>query len=46
MNHKNFESLNQKGLYFIGECLNITGELGGFNFQIAFSSAFVCANNI
>ncbi|MFA9374498.1 MAG: NAD(P)/FAD-dependent oxidoreductase [Poseidonibacter sp.] len=46
INHENFESLKQKGLYFIGECLNITGELGGFNFQIAFSSAFVCAKNI
>ena len=43
INHDNFESLKQKDLYFIGECLDITGELGGFNFQIAFSEAFVCA---
>ena len=43
INHDSFESLKQKDLYFIGECLNITGELGGFNFQIAFSEAFVCA---
>ncbi len=27
------------GLYFIGECLDVTGELGGYNFQWAFSSA-------
>ena len=28
-----------KNLYFIGECLNVTGELGGYNIQWAFSSA-------
>ena len=26
-------------LYFVGECLDVTGELGGYNFQWAFSSA-------
>lgn len=46
INHDNFESLKQKDLYFLGECLDITGELGGFNFQIAFSSAVTCARNI
>ncbi|MBN2721521.1 MAG: aminoacetone oxidase family FAD-binding enzyme [Campylobacterales bacterium] len=30
-------------LYFIGEVLDVTGELGGYNLQWAFSSAFVCA---
>ncbi len=30
------------GLYFIGECLDVTGELGGYNFQWAFSSAREC----
>ena len=30
-------------LYFIGEVLDVTGELGGYNFQWAFSSAYVCA---
>ncbi len=29
-----------KNLYFIGEVLDVTGELGGYNFQWAFSSAF------
>ncbi len=38
----NMESLNQKNLYFIGECLDVTGELGGYNFQFAFSSAMTC----
>ncbi len=28
-----------KGLYFLGECLDVTGELGGYNFQWAFSTA-------
>ena len=40
------ESKKVKGLYFIGEVVDITGELGGYNFQWAFSSAYVCANSI
>ncbi|WP_196779679.1 BaiN/RdsA family NAD(P)/FAD-dependent oxidoreductase [Malaciobacter marinus] len=40
------ESLKQKNLYFLGECLDVTGELGGYNFQFAFSSAITCARNI
>ena len=31
------------GLYFIGEVVDVTGRLGGYNFQWAFSSAYVCA---
>jgi predicted flavoprotein YhiN len=31
-----------KNLYFLGEVLDVTGELGGYNFQWAFSSAY-CA---
>ncbi len=46
IDHNSFESLKQKGLYFIGECLNITGELGGFNFQIAFAQANICAKEL
>ncbi|MBD3794821.1 MAG: NAD(P)/FAD-dependent oxidoreductase [Epsilonproteobacteria bacterium] len=33
-------------LYFLGEVLDVTGELGGYNFQWAFSSAMVCARGI
>jgi hypothetical protein len=33
-------------LYFLGEVLDVTGELGGYNFQWAFSTAFVCAKGI
>jgi predicted Rossmann fold flavoprotein len=34
------------GLYFLGEVVDVTGELGGYNFQWAFSSAYVCAKNL
>jgi len=40
------QSKQQKDLYFLGEALDVTGELGGYNFQWAFGSAFVCAKNI
>ena len=40
------QSKKQKDLYFLGEALDVTGELGGYNFQWAFSSAYVCAKNI
>ena len=36
----------QAGLYFIGEVVDITGWLGGYNFQWAWSSAFACANGL
>lgn len=39
---KTFVSHDVKNLYFIGEVLDITGELGGFNFQWAWASGF-CA---
>ncbi len=32
------------GLYFIGECVDVTGHLGGHNFQWAWSSGFACAH--
>jgi len=32
-----------EGLFFIGEVLDVTGRLGGYNFQWAFSSAVQCA---
>jgi hypothetical protein len=35
---KTFESKSVKGLYFIGEVVDITGHLGGFNFQWAWAS--------
>ena len=35
---KAFESRNHPGLYFIGEVLDVTGQLGGFNFHWAWAS--------
>ncbi len=35
---KTFEAKQVPGLYFIGECLDVTGWLGGYNFQWAWSS--------
>jgi len=39
-------SKKEEGLYFIGEVLDVTGRLGGYNFQWAFSSAYTCAKNL
>jgi len=35
-----------EGLYFIGEVLDVTGRLGGYNFQWAFSSAYCCSKSL
>lgn len=37
---KTMEAKNQPGLYFVGEALDVTGHLGGFNFQWAWSSGY------
>ena len=39
---KTMQSNYQEGLYFIGEVLDVTGWLGGYNFQWAWASGFVC----
>ena len=36
----------QPGLYFVGEVVDVTGWLGGYNFQWAWASAFVCAESM
>lgn len=38
LSSKTMESQKQKGLYFIGEVVDVTGHLGGFNFQWAWAS--------
>lgn len=43
---KTMESNKCPGLYFIGEVLDVTGWLGGYNFQWAWSSAYACASAI
>ena len=42
LSSKTLESKKVKGLYFIGEAVDVTGHLGGFNFQWAWSSGW-CA---
>ena len=46
INSWTLESNLVEGLYFAGEVLDVTGELGGYNFQWAFSSAVAVAKNI
>lgn len=43
---KSMESQRVPGLYFIGEALDVTGWLGGYNFQWAWSSAMAAATHI
>lgn len=42
LSSKTFETKKEKGLYFIGEVLDVTGWLGGYNLQWAWSSGY-CA---
>lgn len=42
LSSKTFEAKRAPGLYFIGEAVDVTGWLGGYNFQWAWSSGF-CA---
>jgi predicted Rossmann fold flavoprotein len=39
-------SRKHPGLYFIGECVDVTGHLGGHNFQWAWASGFACAHTL
>lgn len=43
---KTMESKKQKGLFFVGEILDVTGHLGGFNFQWAWSSAHAASEYV
>jgi predicted Rossmann fold flavoprotein len=43
---KTMESLKSPGLYFVGEVLDVTGHLGGFNFQWAWASAYAAAQYV
>lgn len=40
------ESRDVRGLYFVGEVVDVTGELGGYNFQWAFASGRCAADHI
>jgi len=43
LSSKTMEARQVPGLYFIGEVVDVTGWLGGYNFQWAWSSAWACA---
>jgi predicted flavoprotein YhiN len=44
LSSQTLEALRQPGLYFIGEVVDVTGWLGGYNFQWAWASAAACAD--
>lgn len=46
LSSKTLECKKISGLYFGGECVDVTGWLGGYNFQWAWASGFVIAQNI
>jgi predicted Rossmann fold flavoprotein len=46
LSSKTLEAKRVPGLFFGGECVDVTGWLGGYNFQWAWASGFVIAQNI
>jgi predicted Rossmann fold flavoprotein len=44
LSSKTMEATRVPGLYFIGEAVDVTGHLGGFNFQWAWASAFAAGS--
>ncbi len=46
LSSKTLEARKIPGLYFGGECVDVTGWLGGYNFQWAWASGYVIAQNI
>jgi predicted Rossmann fold flavoprotein len=46
LSSQTMESRLSPGLYFIGEVVDVTGWLGGYNFQWAWSSAMACASSL
>lgn len=46
LNSKSMACKDYKNIYFIGEVVDVTGQLGGFNFQWAWSSAYAAADDL
>jgi predicted Rossmann fold flavoprotein len=46
LSSKTLECKKISGLFFGGECVDVTGWLGGYNFQWAWASGFVIAQNL
>ncbi len=46
LSSKTMEARTRPGLYFVGEAVDVTGWLGGFNFQWAWSSGWVAGQSV
>ena len=46
LSSKTMEARHRPGLFFIGEVVDVTGHLGGYNFQWAWSSGFVAGEAV
>ena len=46
LSSKTMEAKKTSGLYFIGEVVDVTGQLGGFNFQWAWASGFAAGQSV
>ena len=46
LSSKTFEAKKTPGLFFIGEVIDVTGWLGGYNFQFAWSSGVACGQAV
>jgi hypothetical protein len=46
LSSRTMESKNVPGLYFVGEAVDVTGQLGGFNFQWAWSSGYAAGQAV
>jgi predicted flavoprotein YhiN len=46
LSSKTMEAKKVPGLYFVGEVVDVTGQLGGFNFQWAWASGVAAGQNV
>lgn len=46
LSSKTMECINVPGLYFIGEVMDVTGQLGGYNFQWAWASGYAAGQSV
>jgi predicted flavoprotein YhiN len=46
LDSRSMQAKSAPGLYFIGECVDVTGWLGGYNFQWAWASGFAAGESL
>ena len=46
LNNDSLSCIKNNSLYFIGECIDISGKCGGYNLQFAWSSSFIATDDI